>query len=413
MARFLAKCGAWRPPGPDVNDGTALEHQLRTTLLEKLLAHFGTPPSGLASVPPFPYQIDVQGLTELVEHTLVQLGYKPRQHWLCSDYRLGLLWITFAKAYPAATWVLVRQPLEGFLKDSQESLSGLQADARLELASEYLKRLDAMKGALPQVHEVWLDSEGGLPPESGYALARELELPELPVETANPDVSTTPRGTEARAAVSHIRHYATNEPLFISRDVAIVGGSDALLGTGLGPSIDRHETIVRFNLASTGDNYAADVGTRSTHYFMRKDIDKVLADGGEVARTHFRQICRANQVICYPGHFDVVMPYNDTPLHYEMSPQKLNSLFSDLLGADYQAFPPINHPRNGIKLLACVLAAGLTPTLYGFDLDERAGARNYFDDVLVEEAPGPGHKPSLEFRLLSQLAAAGHVRLGR
>ena len=46
---------------------------------------------------------------------------------------------------------------------------------------------------------------------------------------------------------------------------AVVGSGGTLIGSGAGAAIDAHDVVFRFNLAPTGGQWAADVGTRTTH----------------------------------------------------------------------------------------------------------------------------------------------------
>ena len=87
----------------------------------------------------------------------------------------------------------------------------------------------------------------------------------------------------------------------------------------------------------------------------------------------------------------------------------INKIFTSLLGHSEFLFPLNNHPRNGIKLLACLLPHGIRPTLYGFDTADRGDNCHYFDKEYQVETPERGHKPSIEFKLLNALHAKGLV----
>ena len=89
-----------------------------------------------------------------------------------------------------------------------------------------------------------------------------------------------------------------------------------------------------------------------------------------------------------------------------MNLRTLNNLFRSLLGDVYEPFSVQVIPRNGIRLLA----EGLRPTLYGFDLGVRDSATHYFDDKEQVEQEH-GHRPSVEYRLLQQLGERGLIRV--
>ena len=84
--------------------------------------------------------------------------------------------------------------------------------------------------------------------------------------------------------------------------------------------------------------------------------------------------------------------------------EEINQVFVSVLGTDAPLFSTRNHPRNGIKLLACLIQENLKPTLYGFDLEDRGDNKHYFDDELQKEVPSGGHMPSWEYQLLHSLA---------
>ena len=180
--------------------------------------------------------------------------------------------------------------------------------------------------------------------------------------------------------------------------------------SGLGPAIDSHQTIFRFNMVPVTAEFAADAGSRCSYYFLRKRMKLMLDASAPALRTHFTRQIQSSGVICYPGEFDLLRQFDRNPHQFEMSPQELNNLFRSLLGDVYEAFPLRNPPRNGINLLACLLAEDLLPTLYGFDLGARNRATHYFDDREQVELEG-GHQFNLEYRLLQQLGERGLIRV--
>ena len=131
----------------------------------------------------------------------------------------------------------------------------------------------------------------------------------------------------------------------------------------------------------------------------------------EPLQTQFKIICRKSQVICYPGHIENVTKFNKRPYLMMLDVPMINRIFSSLLGHSNCQFPLNNHPRNGIKLLACLLPHGITPVLYGFDMADRGDNCHYFDKEYQLETPERGHKPSIEFELLKQLRDKGLVKI--
>ena len=129
----------------------------------------------------------------------------------------------------------------------------------------------------------------------------------------------------------------------------------------------------------------------------------------EPLQTHFKNICRNSKLICYPGHTDNVVKFNKRPYLMTLDVPTINAIFTRLLGHSKWQFPVNNHPRNGIKLLACLLPSGIIPNLYGFDTQDRGTNSHYFDEELQLEIPERGHKPSIEFELLKDLQQQGFI----
>ena len=204
-------------------------------------------------------------------------------------------------------------------------------------------------------------------------------------------------------SVDHIIHCRTKKPLAIEGSVAVVGSSDLLAGVKLGAEIDRHDHVFRFNLASMDSQYADAIGTKADFFFFSQNISTIRYPHPEPAQSHFKHICRKSKVICYPGHTDNISKFNKRPYLMTQNIDDINRVFSGLLGHTKWSFSVRHQPRNGVKLLSCLLSAGITPYLYGFDLADRGINAHYFDNELQLETLERGHKPSIEFKLLQEL----------
>ena len=200
------------------------------------------------------------------------------------------------------------------------------------------------------------------------------------------------------------------ERLVIKGSVALVGNSDALAGKHKGKEIDSHDTVFRFNLARVGPSYVDAVGKKVSYFlFSRMVTLKTIDDDLEFK--WFKQICSKVRVICYPEYAEKVMPYQPNPFFLMTDIADCNHVFNKLLGHNKHEFPKVNHPRNGIKLLACLVSAGVVPSLFGFDTEEREDNNHYFDDETQIESEHVGHKPSIEYGLLKELDERGFIRL--
>lgn len=205
------------------------------------------------------------------------------------------------------------------------------------------------------------------------------------------------------SSIDHITHLRTKKPLTLEGSVALVGSSDLLSNANFGTEIDGHDHVFRFNLARLEERYEAATGSKADFYLICPKITTIDYPHPEPLQTLFKNICRKSKVICYPGHTDNVAKFNKRPYVMDQPVATINEIFGRILGHTKWYFPANNHPRNGIKLLACLLAAGVTPKLYGFDFGERENNTHYYDDEKQIESKGHGHKPSIEYGLLNEL----------
>jgi len=204
-------------------------------------------------------------------------------------------------------------------------------------------------------------------------------------------------------SIPQITHLRTKKPLTLEGSVAIVGSSDLLSDASYGAEIDSHDHVFRFNLARLDEHYKAAIGSKMDFYLICPKITTIDYPHPEPLQTLFKNICRKSKVICYPEHTDNVTKFNKRPYIMNQPVAGVNEVFARILGHSKWHFPSNNHPRNGIKLLACLLDAGLVPNLYGFDLSERESNHHYYDNEKQVESKTYGHKPSIEYGLLNEL----------
>jgi len=217
--------------------------------------------------------------------------------------------------------------------------------------------------------------------------------------------------------VKQLIHCRTKKSLVIDGTVAIVGSSDLLGGSTFGEEIDKHDHVFRFNLASLDEQYRTAIGSKADFYLLSQNITTLKYPHPEPSQSHFKNICRNSKIICYPGHTKNILKFNKRPYlmahndEYINRVEEINHIFYQLLGHMKWAFSNQHHPRNGIKLISCLLPAGIKPDLYGFDLADRGNNSHYFDDEFQKETPERGHKPSVEFQLLKELEAKDLIRV--
>lgn len=211
--------------------------------------------------------------------------------------------------------------------------------------------------------------------------------------------------------ISRIVGERNKKPITLTGSVALVGNSDALAGTGSGSEIDQFDTVFRFNLADLADKYTADVGRKVDYCFFSLNISTHKYPHNRLEHTRFVQLCRHAKIICYPGNSKNVRKFHKSPLLMTATVDDINVILHRALTLPFIGFSGRNHPRNGIKLLACLIDAGIKPVLYGFDLQDRGINSHYFDEEPQLENPAAGHIPSLEYLLLKELERVDLIEL--
>ena len=196
-------------------------------------------------------------------------------------------------------------------------------------------------------------------------------------------------------------------PLEVPSDkVAIVGGSSSLSRNNLGEEIDAHNYVVRFNRAPT-KGFEGIVGSKcslrvaNNHVFDNHKEDPSVWTG----QPHDFIKNLKDTTILYFG--PDINPWNN----YKKNTDSSCSLYrfqyenADLLkmrigvkfGANFSV---------GVGVIVLFVLSGVTPTIYGFDVEEDTGRSHYWED---RPAVGPCHNPSVEKQILKDLIAGNHV----
>nr|WHW29734.1 hypothetical protein [uncultured bacterium] len=212
------------------------------------------------------------------------------------------------------------------------------------------------------------------------------------------------------AEVSYIVGDRNKRPLQLQGSVALVGNSDALLGKGQGEEIDGFDHVFRFNLCDMQEKYRVDTGCKVDYCFFSLNISTRKFPHPPAEQARFISLCKSAKIICYPGNSKNVRKFNKSPLLMTADIPDINRELYLATAPERIEFSVQHHPRNGIKLLACLLEAGVRPVLFGFDAKDRGDNKHYFDNELQLEPKGTGHRPSWEFRALDLLEASGHIK---
>jgi hypothetical protein len=163
IAGSLGICGAWTgstvPGGGTENPKGFFEHAaIRELVIKKILKDLGCDPLGVRKLPPIDLQIEIFGLANIIKNIIEKDGYKHDRPWLLKDAKLTFLWPIFKKAFPDATWLVVRRDEEGFINSCMRtSFMRQHSQDRAfwkNYAEEYRVRIDALIDSGADVLEV-------------------------------------------------------------------------------------------------------------------------------------------------------------------------------------------------------------------------------------------------------------------
>ena len=109
-------------------------------------------PAASDQIPPFPW------LRFQIEKALHEEGYDRNTRWGYQDFRLVLLWPLLARAYPNATWIIVRQDIQKVGLELLEKPAYTKQSTSYEYWSMYLKvfndRLLSLKNSQEEIVEL-------------------------------------------------------------------------------------------------------------------------------------------------------------------------------------------------------------------------------------------------------------------
>lgn len=123
-AGLLATLGVWTGrtvPGGAANPKGFFENEpIRETVLKPILKQGGHDPLGVRNLPPQGYAPVIrsargENFAAMLHGIVAAQGYSDDRPWLYKDAKLALLWRSFARAFPGATWIIVRRDVESFV----------------------------------------------------------------------------------------------------------------------------------------------------------------------------------------------------------------------------------------------------------------------------------------------------------
>jgi hypothetical protein len=113
VAGLLHACGAWvgnTVPGDAANPRGYFEHVIvRERIVKQLLSRIHCDPLGVHPLSPLDLSLTVSNLKQAMGTILAREDYNASMPWLYKDAKLTLLWPAFARAFPDATWIIVKR----------------------------------------------------------------------------------------------------------------------------------------------------------------------------------------------------------------------------------------------------------------------------------------------------------------
>jgi len=163
IAGAIGICGAWSgstvPGGSPANPKGFFEHSvIRERVTKQILKSLGCDPLGVRKIPPVDLQGEIPGLSDVILNVIEKDGYTHETPWLYKDAKLTLLWPFYKKAFPDATWLVVRRDEDGFINSCLRThfMKQHSQDRNYwkEFAKEYQIRIEALKKSGANVLEI-------------------------------------------------------------------------------------------------------------------------------------------------------------------------------------------------------------------------------------------------------------------
>mmetsp|Transcript_1062 Transcript_1062/g.3928 ORF Transcript_1062/g.3928 Transcript_1062/m.3928 type:complete len:644 (-) Transcript_1062:22-1953(-) len=208
-------------------------------------------------------------------------------------------------------------------------------------------------------------------------------------------------------------------------DVALVGNSSSLLGSGLGARIDSHAAVIRFNLAEAGGEYAQDVGMQTTALATSDVVRANVNDGFTSLGTD-----ETPRVQLAPNRPDRLPEYyasyyarlckgagGATQAEFLIRPRAFARLWSWIhaTAAENGGKRKRLQVSSGLAGVALALSFRSPPTLYGFEDDVRNSVCPHGGHYFERDIKCHTHVYDFPFEraVVADLAERGRVRLVR
>lgn len=189
----------------------------------------------------------------------------------------------------------------------------------------------------------------------------------------------------------------------LDQEVILVGNGASLLEKELGPFIDHHDVIVRFNLFKTR-NYEKHVGTKTSIWFCNRDAQPVQMQ--DIIKEHkFREVFvhtwYNTSLAADSIRYELKEQGYTTPV-FEVDKGIIGAMRT-FLGANYSSF------STGALAVWLLLGQYRKLKLVGFDWWNAPAKFHYADNEKFKHNPASGHQPHLEKSLFDRLIDCGRL----
>lgn len=154
VAGLLHTCGAWvgdTVPGDDRNPRGYFEHVIvRERIVKQLLSRIDCDPLGVFPLPPLDLTLTVPKLAQAIGSVLERENYDASMPWLYKDAKLTLIWPAFARAFPDATWVIVKRDREQIIDSCIRTPFMAQHGAAREFWDEFVTEYETRLAILAE-----------------------------------------------------------------------------------------------------------------------------------------------------------------------------------------------------------------------------------------------------------------------
>ena len=180
--------------------------------------------------------------------------------------------------------------------------------------------------------------------------------------------------------------------------ILVIGNASAIQGRNMGAVIDAFPRVMRFNDFASGEKYASDYGTRTTHHAFSWEM-----------RAHAMPDCK--RIVSTAAH------------HYANRPDMQAKTLALPVGAaqvvplEFVVESAIDagivwpkFPSTGLVTVRWLIANGYAPTLLNFD---GFATGHYYDGPTGNATDQAAHHWDAETRFFKELEASGEISIYR